>query len=88
LIYPARFIARDAKPVTDTKLLQVFRALGDDTRLRALRLIAQQPRSTQKLAALVAISEAGLSKHLKALADAGPEPVARLPNELSYFLES
>lgn len=103
LIYSARFIARDAKPVTDTKLVQLLRALGDDTRLRALRLIAQQPRSTQELAALVAISEAGLSKHLKALADAGlvstrregyyvlysldRDALARLPVELQSFLD-
>jgi DNA-binding transcriptional ArsR family regulator len=81
-----------------------LRALGDDTRLRALRLIAREPRSTQELAALVAISEAGLSKHLRALADAGlvttrregyyvlydidRETLARLPNELKAFLES
>lgn len=40
-------------------------------RLRALRLIAERPRSTQELAPLVGISEAGLSKQLRALADAG-----------------
>ena len=39
--------------------------------MRALRLIAQAPRSTQELAALVGISEAGLSKHLRVLAEAG-----------------
>ena len=102
LIYPTRFVARDAQSMTDTRLLQVLRALGDDTRLRALRLIAKQPRSTQELAALVAISEAGLSKHLKALADAGlvttrregyyvlysldREAIRRLPGELRSFL--
>ena len=47
------------------------RALGDDTRLRALRLIADRPRSTQELVPLVGITEAGLSKHLRALAEAG-----------------
>ena len=105
LIYPARFIARGAKPSTPNPgLLRVLRALGDDTRLRALRLIAQQPRSTQELAALITISEAGLSKHLKALADAGlvttrregyyvlyslaPDSLERLPGELRAFLEA
>jgi DNA-binding transcriptional ArsR family regulator len=45
--------------------------VGDATRLRALKLIAEQPRTTQELAPLVGISEAGLSKHLRALANAG-----------------
>jgi DNA-binding transcriptional ArsR family regulator len=72
LVYPAPSVSRDARPqIPDPELLALLRALGDDTRLRALRLIAQAPRSTQELAALVGISEAGLSKHLRVLADAG-----------------
>lgn len=72
LVYPAPFVARGARPgAPDAELLRLLRALGDDTRLRALRLIAEAPRSTQELAALISISEAGLSKHLRVLADAG-----------------
>ena len=72
LVYPAPFVTRDARPrVPDQELLALLRALGDDTRLRALRLIAQAPRSTQELAVLVGISEAGLSRHLRVLAEAG-----------------
>ena len=41
------------------------------SRTRALKLIAERPRSTQELAPLAGISEAGLSKHLRQLADAG-----------------
>ena len=52
--------------------MSVLRALADDTRLRALRLIAERPRSTQELAPLVGVTEAALSKQLRALADAGP----------------
>lgn len=36
-----------------------------------LKLVAERPRSTQELAPLIGISDAGLSKHLRALADAG-----------------
>jgi DNA-binding transcriptional ArsR family regulator len=36
-----------------------------------LKLIADRPRSTQELAPLVGISEAGLSKHLRLLARSG-----------------
>jgi DNA-binding transcriptional ArsR family regulator len=51
--------------------VRVLRALGEDIRLQALRLICERPRSTQELAALVGISEPALSKHLRALAEAG-----------------
>jgi DNA-binding transcriptional ArsR family regulator len=53
------------------ELVDGLRALGDDTRVRVLALIAERPRSTQELAPLVGISEAGLSKHLRLLARAG-----------------
>jgi DNA-binding transcriptional ArsR family regulator len=72
LVYPAPFALRAARPrLPDAELLRVLKALADDTRLRALRLIAAAPRSTQELAPLVGISEAGLSKHLRLLAEAG-----------------
>src|SRR6266702_3129151 len=48
-----------------------LRALGDDTRLRALRFIADRPRSTQELALLVQVSESALSKHLRIMSEAG-----------------
>jgi DNA-binding transcriptional ArsR family regulator len=72
VIYPASFVIADARPrIPSADLVRVLRALADDTRLRALRLIAERPRSTQELAPLVGISEAGLSKHLRQLAQAG-----------------
>jgi DNA-binding transcriptional ArsR family regulator len=72
VVYPAPFVRREARPrLPDAELLRLLRALGDDTRLRALRLIAEAPRSTQELAPLVGITEAGLSKHLRVLAEAG-----------------
>jgi DNA-binding transcriptional ArsR family regulator len=72
LIFPASYVVREAEPrLPPRELVAVLRALGDDTRLRALRFIAERPRSTQELAELVGISEAGLSKHLRVLAEAG-----------------
>ena len=50
---------------------QTLRAAADPTRLRILQLVAEQPRSTEELAPLVGLSESGLSKHLRALTDAG-----------------
>ena len=72
VVYPASFVVEDARPrIPSADLVDVLRALGNDTRLRALRLIAERPRSTQELARLVGISEAGLSKHLRQLSAAG-----------------
>jgi DNA-binding transcriptional ArsR family regulator len=72
LVYPAPFMVRQARQeLPPEELLRLLRAVGDATRLRALKLIAEQPRTTQELAPLVGISEAGLSKHLRTLADAG-----------------
>jgi DNA-binding transcriptional ArsR family regulator len=72
VIYAPPFVTEDSRPpVPSGELVGVLRALGDQTRLRALRLIAERPRSTQELAPLVGISEAGLSKHLRQLAGAG-----------------
>jgi DNA-binding transcriptional ArsR family regulator len=51
--------------------VSVLPALADDTRLRALHLTAERPRSTQELAPLVGVTEAALSKQLRVLADAG-----------------
>ena len=47
------------------------RALADPTRLRILRQLARRSRSTQELAPIVGLSEAGTSKHLRLLAAAG-----------------
>lgn len=72
LVHPAPFVlgaARRELPSGD--LLRSLRAVADGTRLRALKLIAERPRSTQELARLIGISEAGLSKHLRLMAEAG-----------------
>ncbi|MHB8464131.1 MAG: ArsR/SmtB family transcription factor [Acidimicrobiales bacterium] len=72
ILYPAPALGRQARGrLAPADLLRVLKALGDDTRLRAIRLIAQQPRSTQELAPMVGVTEAALSKHLRLLADAG-----------------
>lgn len=52
-------------------LVQSLRAVADDTRMRIVSLIAEAPRSTQELASLLVMTEAGVSKHLKILTTAG-----------------
>jgi len=87
IVYPARF-ARVERELPPPELVRVFRALGDATRLRALRLIAERPRSTEELATLVAMSESGLSKHMKALEDAGLVERRRRGYYVLYALNS
>ena len=104
LVFPASSIVRESRPrIPPAQLTGVLRALADDTRLRALRLIAERPRSTQELAPLVGVTEAALSKHLRTLAEAGllerhrdgyyvlyrivPDRVAALAPSLEAFLE-
>jgi DNA-binding transcriptional ArsR family regulator len=105
LVFPASSIVREARPrIPPARLTGILRALADDTRLRTLRLIAEQPRSTQELAPLVGITEAGLSKQLRLLSEAGlverrregyyvlyrlvPEQVAALAPSLEAFLHA
>lgn len=70
LVYPAPFAAYAATPVAPTdELVTLLQALADPTRLQALRLIAEHPRSTQELARLIGISKSATSNHLRKLAD-------------------
>jgi DNA-binding transcriptional ArsR family regulator len=72
VVDPAPFAAYDSPPdVLDADFVALLRGLGDSTRLRALKLIAERPRSTQELAKLLAISEPAMSRHLRQLADSG-----------------
>jgi DNA-binding transcriptional ArsR family regulator len=72
VVYPAPAVAAESRPrIPSTELVRVLRSVADPTRLSALRLIAERPRSTQELAPLIGITEAGISKHLRALAEAG-----------------
>src|SRR3954471_4095950 len=45
-------------------LSQAYRALGDATRLRILRLIAQTPLNVSELVSLVGIAQPSVSHHL------------------------
>ena len=72
LVYPARFVIEEARPrIPSADLVDVLDALGNATRLRALKLTAERPRSNQELAKLVGLTEAGMSKHLQKLAAVG-----------------
>lgn len=65
-------------------LLRQFKALGDDTRLRILKLLWKGPYCTKQLAPILGISEAAVSKQLKQLSEAGFAKSQRKGNYLFY----
>jgi hypothetical protein len=58
------------EPAFET-LLQFFKALGNDSRLRLVGLLAQGERSVQELAALLGLKEPTVSHHLALLREVG-----------------
>ena len=88
IVYPAPFLAeREVEPLPPADLQRLLRALGDNTRLSVLRLVAEQPRSTRELAPLVGISEATLSRHLRVLTEARAVSRRREGRFVLYALE-
>jgi hypothetical protein len=70
------------------RLVDVFRALGDSTRLRLLGLIAERPRSATELAEAVAVGAPTVSHHLDKLARARLVTVERAGQRRIYSLNS
>ena len=72
VIFPLRDLRQPEVPqASDHEVADGLRALGDETRLQITRMVAEQPRSTKELAALLQLSESAVSRHLKILAAAG-----------------
>jgi DNA-binding transcriptional ArsR family regulator len=88
LIYPAPFVMREvARDPLPAALVQTLRAVGDETRLRILKLVAERPRPTEELAPLVSLSEPALSRQLRILAEAGLVRPRRNGYYVLYALE-
>jgi DNA-binding transcriptional ArsR family regulator len=89
IVYPAPLLAAwSIEPPPPGELQQLLRALGNHTRLSALRLIAQEPRTTQELAPLLGVTEATLSRHLRILAEARAVSRLRDGKFVRYTLEA
>lgn len=87
LVYPAPALARGSRAqMPPEDLLRLLRALADPARLELLRLVAAAPRSTQELAPLVGMTEAGASRSLRVLAAAGLLVTRRQGRYLLYEL--
>jgi len=52
-------------------LVEAYRLLGDETRLRILRLLAREELNVSELTAILGIAQSGVSRHLKLLRDGG-----------------
>lgn len=68
-------------------LFITMKALGDETRLKILRCIYKGINSTQAIAKEVNITEAGVSKHLKLMQEAGLLFKKRDGNFIRYVIE-
>jgi len=102
IVYRAPFLVTGLRHATPPELVRLLKALADPTRLRILELVAKQPRSTQELAPLVSLTDAGASKQLRLLAATGllttkrdgyyvvyslePEKLATLSDELGHLI--
>lgn len=64
-----------------------MKALGDETRLKILRCIYKNIASTKDIAKEVNITEAGVSKHLKLMQQAGLLYKKRDGNYIKYYIE-
>ena len=72
IVYPAPTLSRQRRAqLPPEELLRLLRALADPARLEMLRLIRSRSRSTQELAGLIGITEAGASRSLRLLSQAG-----------------
>ena len=61
----------DQNRPNDEQLLAFFKALADANRLKIVGLLSQQPYSVEQLAAMLNISPATVSHHLKMMSEAG-----------------
>ena len=53
----------------------LLRLLGDDTRLRLIRVLAREPLNVSELTAVLGVAQSGVSRHLGLLREAGLEDV-------------
>ena len=75
------------RTVTDSKIVEQFRALGDPVRWAIVRELRGGPRCACDLAQVAAVSSPLLSHHLKVLRQAGLISGARRGRWIDYTLD-
>lgn len=81
-----RALLQEAVQQVPVDLYKKLSALGDDTRLRILKIIRHEQSSTQSLAKELKLTEACISKHLKIMYEAELLYKQRKGNYIYYFL--
>jgi predicted transcriptional regulator len=79
------------KPMTDNRmqtLLRFFKALGDESRLKIVGMLAQGERSVDELAAMLDLKEPTVSHHLARLREIGLVSMTPDGNRRRYRLET
>jgi hypothetical protein len=69
------------------RLVEVFKALGDPSRLRILGAVAERPRTGKELGELLAVGAPTVSHHVAKLVDAGLVAVRRDGQSRIYALD-
>ena len=69
-----------------SELLQFFKALADETRLKVAGLLAREAYSGEQLALMLDVKPATISHHLAKLTEAGLVRVERQGHALMYAL--
>ncbi|MBA2454709.1 MAG: winged helix-turn-helix transcriptional regulator, partial [Chloroflexia bacterium] len=68
-------------------LLRFFKALGDESRLKIVGILAQDERSVDELAAMLSLKEPTVSHHLSKLKEIGLVSMTPDGNRRRYRLE-
>ena len=79
-------LTEEKKETVPADLVNLLKALGDETRLKILHEMRKDTVTTQALSVSLKLTEAGISKHLKVLSNAGLVNKVRHGNYMLYSI--
>lgn len=68
------------------KYLKIFKAMGDKTRFRIIKMVEQKPMCVCELTAVIGLSMSTISNHLKILKEAGITTSIKENRYMNYYL--
>jgi DNA-binding transcriptional ArsR family regulator len=72
--------------MTGIDCIAALKALGEETRLRILRLLFKEPLSVNEIADRLGVSQYNVSKHLRILREAGLLQLQKAGKQRLYFV--